>query len=176
MTNDATNDFSEPSGILVNDVYLGNSQNSLTASLSTFALQTNVDDLSTRVRVINSSVADLSIRTNGHEEDINDLRSRVTTSELNISTYVVNVAERKLQASQLRLNEDNNATAVVRPNGTGGIIVTDSFSGSNLGTVRVSDVIITESMTSGESDSIKSVIADVKSNSDSIDSLTMQYY
>jgi hypothetical protein len=72
------------------------------------------------------------------------------------------------------LNEDN-ATAIVRPNGTGGIIVTDSFSGSNLGTVRVSDVIITESMTSGESDSVKSVIADVKSNGDSIDSLTTQY-
>ena len=174
VTNNTTNDFSEPSDILVKDVHLGTSENSLNESLATFALQTNVDDLSTRVRVINSSVADLSTRANSHEENINALRGRVTTNEQTISTYAVNVAERKLQASQLRLNEDN-ATAIVRPNGTGGIIVTDSFSGSNLGTVRVSDVIITESMTSGESDSVKSVIADVKSNSDSIDSLTTQY-
>jgi outer membrane murein-binding lipoprotein Lpp len=80
----------------VNDVHLGNSQNSLNASLATFALQTNVDDLSTRVRVINSSVADLSTRANSHEEDINALRGRVTTAEQTISTYAVNVAERKL--------------------------------------------------------------------------------
>jgi predicted YcjX-like family ATPase len=96
VTNDTTNDFSEPSDILVNDVHLGNSQNSLNASLATFALQTNVDDLSTRVRVINSSVADLSTRANSHEEDINALRGRVTTAEQTISTYAVNVAERKL--------------------------------------------------------------------------------
>ena len=174
VTNETTNDFSEPSDILVNDIHLGNEQNSLNASLATFASQANVDDLSTRVRVINSSVADLSTRASNHEGDISTLRGRITTAEQTISTYATDVTTKKLQASQLRLNEDN-ATAVVRPNGTGGIIVTDSFSGSNLGTVRVSDVIITESMTSGESDSVKSVITDVKSNSDSIDSLTTQY-
>ena len=134
----------------------------------------DVDDLSTNVRNISTNVANLTTRADKHDNDINALGGRVTTTEQTISTYAVNVAERKFQASQLRLNEDN-ATAVVRPNGTGGIIVTDSFSGSNLGTVRVSDVIITESMTSGESESVKSVIVDVKSNSDSIDSLTTQY-
>jgi len=96
VTNNTTNDFSEPSDILVKDVHLGTPENSLNESLATFALQTNVDDLSTRVRVINSSVADLSTRANSHEENINALRGRVTTNEQTISTYAVNVAERKL--------------------------------------------------------------------------------
>ena len=174
VTNNTTNDFSEPSDILVKDVHLGTPENSLNESLATFASQANVDDLTTNVRNISTNVVNLTTRADNHDSDINALRGRITTAEQTIGTYATDVTTKKLQASQLRLNEDN-ATAVVRPNGTGGIIVTDSFSGSNLGTVRVSDVIITESMTSGESDSVKSVIADVKSNSDSIDSLNTQY-
>ena len=56
----------------------------------------DVDDLSTNVRNISTNVANLTTRADNHDSDINALRGRVTTTEQTISTYAVNVAERKL--------------------------------------------------------------------------------
>ena len=177
VTNDTTNDYAVPSNIFVNDVLLPSESGgkySLNASIASFALSQDVSILKSQTGNIDSSLSNLYDKTNIYDYDISILKSRIDKNTSIINSFVSSEQDKSLEAKQLKL-KDGVATTVLIPNGNGGLIVTNSFGGSQLGTIKVSDIVVSETTESGETDSIKNIISDVKSNNNTLDILSENF-
>ena len=168
ISNETQNDNAAPSNIQVNDVLLGNEEKSLNDTLTKHdaSIANNSTVLATKASDASLRSVAASVSTN--ETKIDGLNTRLSTAEQTLGYYVPE--EHKLKAEELKLT-NGGSTVVLSPDGTGSMVVTDAFGSNNYGKIMVSDVVISETSDSGETDSVKAVIADVRLNSDNINAI-----